>query len=106
MSDTSDLEGQFHEAMVDIYEVAKREICYTATYLLQMVLEHGGLAAARRLLAMGKPSDGFTTLWMNQRLDLSVEAHVIKPEFAALFSPEEIEIAQARLQEYGFEFDK
>ena len=91
--------------MVGIYEVAKRELNYNAAYLLRMISDYGGLGAAKRLLAMDKPADGFTTLWTHQRLDLSVEAHVIQPEFAPLFTPEEIAIAKARLKEYGFKFD-
>ena len=47
-------------------------------------------------------SDGFTTLWLAKRLDLSVEAHVIRPEYSELFTAEERKIAQRRLDEYGY----
>lgn len=102
----NDLEKQFHKAMVNIYVTAKRECSYNATYFMRMVSNHGGLEAAKRLLATNKPSEGFATLFMHHRLDLSVEAHVIQSEFAVLFTPEEIAIAKARLREYGFKFDQ
>lgn len=101
----TDLERQFHEAMIDIYKVAQRECNYNATYFLRMVTEEGGLAAARQLLAKEQVSDGFGTLWMCGRLDLTVEAHVIKPEFQSLFTPQEIAVAQSRLKDYGYKFD-
>ena len=100
-----DLETRLHQAMVSIYQTAKQELGYNATYFWQMVLDYGGLEAARRLLATENPSSGFGTLWEHGRLDLSVEAHVIQPEFESLFTPEEIATATARLREYEFEFD-
>jgi hypothetical protein len=46
-------------------------------------------------------SDGFTALWRAKRLDLTVEAHVLKPEFESLFTSDELGIARSRLAEYG-----
>jgi hypothetical protein len=96
------LERRFHRAMVSIYETAKRELGYNATRFLQMISEQGGLATARQLLWDDKPSDGFTTLWERKRLDLTVEAHVIAPEFAPLFTEADHERAINRLREYGW----
>ena len=95
-------EQQFHEAMVNIYQVAKRDLHYNATRFIQMVAEQGGVGAARQLLHASSVSDGFTTLWLAKRLDLSVEAHVVRPEHAELFTAEERSIAQRRLDEYGY----
>jgi len=39
-------------------------------------------------------SDGFTTLWELRPLDLSVEAYVLRPEYAPLFTEEERGIAR------------
>lgn len=96
------LEGEFHAAMVKLYETAKRELGYNATYFLGMISEHGGVEAARRLLATDKPSEGFTTLWGSRRLDLSVEAHVLDPHFEPLFTGDERRTARRRLEQYGF----
>lgn len=97
-----EIERQFHRAMISIYETAKRELGYNATRFLQMISEHGGLAAARQLLWSDAPSEGFTTLWERGRLDLTVEAHVLDPEFASLFTDEDREQARARLEAYGW----
>ena len=98
----TDRERAFHRAMVGIYDSAKREAGYNATRFLQMVSEHGGLNAARQLLHASGVSDGFTALWMAKRLDLTVEAHVLKPEFESLFTADEFRIARSRLDEYGY----
>lgn len=100
--DLAVLERAFHAAMVDVYRRARQEAGYQATYFLQMVFERGGLEAARRLLHATNPSEGFTALWERRRLDLTVEAIVLKPEFAPLFTNEERDIARARLHEYGY----
>jgi hypothetical protein len=100
--DSKALERDFHRAMVQIYQKAQKEAGYTASYFMQMVSDRGGLATARALLASPQVSEGFTSLWERQRLDLSVEAHVLKPEFKSLFSEGELETARERLRQYGF----
>jgi hypothetical protein len=97
-----ELERRFNRAMVSIYETAKCELGYNATRFLQMISGQGGLATARQLLWDDRPSDGFTTLWERKRLDLTVEAHVIAPEFAPLFTEADRERALNRLREYGW----
>jgi hypothetical protein len=100
-----DVERAFDAAMVAIYRTAKRDLGYNATRFLQMITDEGGFAAARKLLRASAVSDGFTTLWERGRLDLSVEAHVLRPEFAGLFTDGERRVARQRLKDYGFEGD-
>ena len=103
MDDSTAAERRFHSAMVEIYRRAKADTGYVASRFLQMVSEQGGLAAARQLLSTSTVSDGFTTLYEHHRLDLTVEAHVLKPEFRVLFSDAEVAIARERLKSYGVE---
>jgi hypothetical protein len=100
------IERNFHHAMVAIYNTAKRELSYNATRFLQMVSEQGGLAAARQLLWSDKPSDGFTTLWSHHRLDLTVEALVLRDEYAVLFTEADRQRARDRLELYGWRHDR
>jgi hypothetical protein len=67
-----------------------------------MLSEHGGLVTAQRLLAAPTASEGFTALWERQRLDLTVEAQVVQPRFAPLFTEEELDVARQRLIELGY----
>lgn len=95
-------EAAFHVAMLSIYESAKMECKYNATRFLQMVVERGGLETARYLLHAPGLSDGFTALWQRDRLDLTVEALVIKPRWRTLFTEEELAIAADRLRGLGY----
>ena len=97
------LERRFHQAMVSIYTTAKRELGYNATRFLQMLSEQGGLATAKQLLWDDSPSAGFTTLWERGRLDLTVEAKVVAPEYAALFTEADLDRARDRLKAYGWD---
>lgn len=96
-------EQRFHRAMINIYERAKAETGYVPTRFLRMVTDQGGVAAAQQLLRGSGVSDGFTTLWQKGRLDLSVEALVLRSEFHELFSSEERHIARSRLRQYDYE---
>ena len=98
----TDLEKRFDRAMRDIYVIAKRECGYNATRFLQLVGEKGGLAAAKQLISKPGGTDGFTTLWEHGRLDLSVEAHVVKPDYESLFTDEERRMCRERLEEFGY----
>jgi hypothetical protein len=46
---------------------------------------------------------GFTALWSHQRLDLTVEAHVLRDEFAVLFIDADRQRARDRLELYGWQ---
>jgi hypothetical protein len=96
-------EKEFERRMVAIYERAKTEAGYHATYFLRMLSEHGGVETARRLIGSSQPSDGFTTLYLKRRLDLTVEHLVLEEEFSSLFSVELTETARERLRSYGVE---
>lgn len=91
----------FNSEMLNIYELAKKECNYTARRYLQMLRRRRGLETAKILLHSNKVSDGYTAL--RDRLDLTVEALVIKMEWRELFTPEEINIAKKRLKDYGFD---
>jgi hypothetical protein len=88
----------FDEAMNKIYLDAKKA-GYNATRFLQMLGDHGGVETAHRLLP--SMSEGFTELWKRNRLDLTVESLILKPEWHELFSDEERELARTRLRECG-----
>jgi hypothetical protein len=93
---------KFHEAMAQIYIRAKKEAHYNATYFLGMLAELGGYETALRLIRAPQPSDGYTALYERGRLDLTVEALVLQPEWQGLFDESDIELARERLQAYGY----
>jgi len=101
MNETNLLGIQFTDAMRNIYRQAAAELDYRPTRFLQMVDELGGIAAAKELLA-APVQEGFTTLWEHGRLDLSMEALVLQPQWHGLFTPSELAEARRRLDEAGY----
>ncbi len=82
-----------------------REFGYNPTYWQKMVSQHGAVDAARRLLNGSRASDGFTRLWEESRLDLSVEFAILQPKYTDLFTREERTEARRRLELYEFDVD-
>ena len=97
------IENKFNEDMKNIYFTAKRDIGYTATRFMQLISQKGCLLAAKQLIVKEGGTYGFEVLWENKRLDLSVEALVLKPEYEALFSDEERMLCRDRLEKFGYD---
>jgi hypothetical protein len=105
MNKKGDLENKFHEEMLEVYRKTKTECKYNATRFLQIVNKHGGLRAAKMLINASSVSDGFTELWKHRRLDLTVEARVLDPQWSELFSDDEKKIAKKRLDDLDYNLD-
>jgi len=95
-------ETKFNQDMRNIYVTAKEDLGYTASRFMQLVSQKGGLQAARQLILKEGGTYGFEVLWENKRLDLSVEALVLQPEYESLFSDEERMLCRNRLEEFGY----
>ena len=91
------LEAQWDAAMAEMYERAGQEAGYWASRFLQMLGKRGGLGTARYMLHAKVSPDGYARLRAAGRLDLTVEAYALHPEFAPLFTPAELELARTRL---------
>jgi hypothetical protein len=90
--------NRFHDAMLkDVYLRAKREVGYNAKAFLSMTVDRGGWQTAKQLLATPVPSAGYLALAQRGRLDLTVETLVLKPEWRALFTQVELDVARQRL---------
>ena len=68
-----------------------------------MVNQEGGKAAADKLLASNKVSDGFTELFLRGKdnLRISVEYLVLEPQWRELFTEDQLAVATKRLVEVG-----
>ena len=96
--DLQALDRRFKAGLLEAYDILNRELDYRPTYFLQMVQgSESGAEVAKRLLAKEGLSDGFVRLWEEGRLDLSLEAYVLEPEFAPLFTDDELAVARQRL---------
>ena len=87
--------------MVAMYK-SQKAYGYNAAYFKQMLDEHGGVEAARRLLAAPAPQEGLFTLWELGRLGNSVKSFVLKTEYQSLFTDAERDEAHWRLEGLGY----
>lgn len=102
VSQETGLEADFSQRMKALYDRARSEAGYNATYFLSMLSQYGPQETARKLLASPAISDGFAALWERGRLDLTVEAIVVDPKFSQLFTDDEIGIARRRLEQFNY----
>lgn len=100
-----DLAKQFHEKALDVYERGKKLCGYNAVRFLQKVRRDGGVNAAKSWLSPQNinklPTAGFMKLVAVGRLDISLEALVLRLPWNQLFTAEELAVARARLAQYG-----
>lgn len=100
----TELEKKFHEEL-ERNALETKRVCrnYNPTRYLQMLKEYGGVATAKRLIAKGiregVVSDGYTTLLMEKKTHLTMEASVCKEEFRCLFTEEEVKYCLSLLQQ-------
>lgn len=100
----TDVEKQFYKDMINICNESKK--CgYNPARFLQLVGALGPLKAAKQVINKSGGTEGLTTLWQLGRLDLSVESYVIKPEYASLFSVDEISKCKETLLRLGYKVD-
>ena len=104
MSDDIIRQREFTGAMLDIYRRALTEAHYRASHFCNMVYEQGGHQAAMTLIHSAQPSDGYTALWKLKRLDLTVEALLLRPHWHDLFTDDDRRAAYRRLTSYEFQF--
>jgi hypothetical protein len=92
-----DLAARFERRMAAMYDRAKWDLHYDARHFLRLVETRGGVQAAQDILADPSLAGGLAELAIAGRPDLNVEALVLEPSFASLFSAAELEVARERL---------
>ena len=97
-----EIEAKFEEEMREICRQA-HAIRYFPRRFEQMLSEHGAVTTARLLLDSNRFHDGFTRLWQERRLDISLECVVLKPIFRGLFTDQQLDLARSRLRELDFD---
>jgi 5-methylcytosine-specific restriction protein A len=78
---------------------------YKPSALIKMIERHGAVDACKRLISSSQPSDGFTKLYEAGRLDLSVEAIALEPEWAGQFGETERQRCRKRLEQVGYRLE-
>ena len=98
------LEDEFHKEMLAIYDKALDALGIKLSKFRQMVDRDGGFRTAKTLIHSNSAThatSGFTKLWVNKRLDLTVESLVANNEkWHPLFTKDDIKKANETLEKY------
>lgn len=96
------LEKQFSEAYIKNCEKAQQQCSCRLVRMMQQTQKYGGVKMAQELIKKGKLSDEFDKLKEEGLLHLTLEALVIQPEYADLFSDDEVNSCYEYLCECGY----
>lgn len=99
------IEDRLKEDLLDIAEQTAKYHYYPARFI-QMVHGQGAVATAKALLGDSHIQSGLIRLWDLRRLDISLEATILKPEYRDLFTTEEIRSARERLEKLDWNTTK
>ncbi len=100
---TKELEDALEREFKKAVAICTSHYGYRPTYFLQMLGNLGAVRTAIRLVTAPKFHEGFTKLWELGRLDLSVEAIVLRSPYNQLFAKEVLNMASEKLKALGYE---
>lgn len=96
------LEKKLQQEVMKNCAVAEKEYDCKMTRFLQTIERFGIVKTAQEILRKGRTSDCFNKLAEAGRLDLTMEATIIKNEYSELFTDEEVNDCYDLLCEKGY----
>lgn len=99
---TNRLEDVLEREFQRVVSICIGQYGYRPSYFLQMLGNYGPIDTAIRLVMAPKFHEGFTRLWELRRLDLTVEAIILRNPYNQLFTKEILEKARERLEQLGY----
>lgn len=79
---------------------------YRPTQFKKMLDAYGGFDTVNRVLASGKPSDGFTRLWELGHLELTCEAIIVETKWRRYFDDDLLARAEKLLRDMRYPFKR
>ena len=99
----SKLEVQLEQELLNACQLCHKNYGYHPARFLQMLKENGPVLTAIKLVMDKSFHEGFTKMWEFGRLDLTLEAIILREPYCQLFNEEVIERARERLSELGYQ---
>lgn len=96
------LEKKLQQEVIKNCELAEKEYGCKMTKFLQTIERFGIVKTAQEILRKGRTSDCFNKLAEAGRLDLTMEAVIVKGEYAELFTDEQVNDCYELLCEKGY----
>lgn len=93
----SELEKKFHEALVRTNEISIKQCRHNPRRIKRMMAEMGAVQTAKMLMTSDPSTSGYLNMAECGCLDITIEATMLHPEFAPLFTEKELGEARRRL---------
>ena len=98
----NEMEDDFKRELLRAVDVCINRYRYRPSYFLQMLDNYGAVGTVIKLVTADKFHEGFTKLWEFGRLDLTVEAIMLRSPYRQLFTKEVLDKALERLTALGY----
>ena len=98
-SKLSELANKFHAALEHTNELSKKVCNHNPKRIVIMMAQYGAVETAKRLMAGSPSTSGYLIAAECGKLDITIEATMLRPEFAPLFTEAELHEAKSRLPE-------
>lgn len=96
----ADTSAAFDHALLDLFNKIQKETNYRTTVPKRFLCPNQGVEVSNKAVGLNEPSPLFLFLFDNHRLDLTIEALVIRPEWKSLFHRDILFTASRRLEQY------
>ncbi|ONI46748.1 hypothetical protein AN644_02630 [Candidatus Epulonipiscium fishelsonii] len=96
------LKQKFNKEVINTYKRIATEVKYKSSGLLTQINKYGGYEASLKYIMTDANTMDFSVLWEYQRLDLSIEALILKEDYKSLFPDYILEFCKNRLKEYNY----
>ena len=96
------IQKQLEQEFLRASFICKNRYKYNPTRFLQMLERSGPVNTAVDLVMAPTYHEGFTKLWELGRLDLTVEAIILREPFNKLFSQQVLSTARSKLEKLGY----
>lgn len=93
----TELQSEFLRAIRECIDIGHYPVRF-----LNMLEDHGPVITAVHFVMTHQDPEGFESLNVSQRMDLTVEAIILQEPYRLLFVPEVLERAEYKLREVGY----
>lgn len=97
------LKRELRERYISTYNECKKFKYFPRIFLDMVVSDEDIVNVSKKLIHKEGGTSGFTTLFENKRMDLSVENIILEPKFRDLFTHEDLQAAYGRLKQFSYD---
>jgi hypothetical protein len=97
------LKHELRERYISTYNECKKFNYNPRAFLDMVVSNEDIIEVTRKLIHQDDATSGFTKLFENKRMDLSVEKIILESRYRELFTREDLLKAYRRLKDFGYD---